>query len=75
MEARMAALGFGWSDTSASQVYTVHDIHPLLAEEIVRRGAASSGLTWHFCRPPIVDLEFEMDCRAVHFERVLMGTH
>ena len=70
MERRMAALGFGWKDTTATQVYTVHDIHPFLADEIVRRGAARSGLTWHYNRPPVVDLEYEMDCRGVSVERV-----
>ena len=71
MERRLNALGFGWTDTTAAQVYTVHDIHPFLADEIVRRGAASHGLTWHFARPPVRDLEYEMDCRAVATERVL----
>jgi hypothetical protein len=45
------------------QAYTVHDFHPVVADELVRRGAARSGLIWHFARPPVVDLEFEMDCR------------
>ncbi|MBS7811979.1 2-amino-5-chloromuconate deaminase CnbZ [Roseococcus pinisoli] len=71
MERRMAALGFGWSDTTAVQLYTVHDPHPFLGSEIVARGAARHGLTWQFCRPPVQDLEFEMDCRAVPTERVL----
>ena len=69
MERRLSAMGFGWADTTATQVYTVHDIHPLLADEIVRRGAARSGLTWHYNRPPVVDLEYEMDCRGVALER------
>jgi hypothetical protein len=71
MERRMAALGAAWRDTTAVQLYTVHDIHPFLADEIVRRGAARSGLTWHFDRPPIVDIDYEMDCRAVPVERVV----
>lgn len=71
MEQRMAALGFGWRDITAAQAYTVHDIHPFLAEEIVARGAARHGLTWHFCRPPVQGLEFEMDVRALAVERVL----
>ena len=33
MERRMAALGFAWRDTTAAQVYTVHDLHPFLADE------------------------------------------
>ena len=73
MERRMAALGFAWRDATGVQVYTIHDLHPFLAEELVARGAAAHGLTWQFCRPPVVDLEYEMDCRAVALERVLPG--
>ena len=71
MERRLAALGFTWRDTTATQVYTVQDLHPFMADEIVRRGAARGGLTWHFARPPVEGLEYEMDCRAVGRERVL----
>ena len=71
MERRMAALGFSWRDTTATQVYTLYDLHPFLADEIVKRGAAHAGLTWHYCRPPVVGLEYEMDCRGVHCEEVL----
>lgn len=71
MERRMAALGFAWKDTTAAQVYTVHDLHPFLAGEIVRRGAARHGLSWHFCRPPVQDLEYEMDCRGIAAEYVI----
>ena len=65
MEARMEAFGFGWQDTTGVQAYTVHDFHSSFAEQLVRRGAARSGLTWHFARPPVIDLEYEMDCRRV----------
>ena len=71
MERRMAALGFDWSASTAAQVYSVHDIHPFLADEIAKRGAMKGGLTWQFCRPPVVDLEYEMDCRGVAIERVV----
>ncbi len=71
MERRMAALGFAWGDTTAAQAYTVHDMHPFLADEIVRRGAMHAGLTWHFNRPPVQELEFEMDCRGVAIERIV----
>ena len=72
MERRLKALGFGWPDTTATQVYTVHDLHHFLAEEIVRRGAAPAGLTWHFSRPPVIDIEYEMDCRAVTCEHIIV---
>jgi hypothetical protein len=63
MEHRLSALGFGWADAVSTQAYTVHDIGAHVAETIARKGAAA-GLAWHWCRPPIVDLEFEMDVRG-----------
>jgi hypothetical protein len=71
METRLAGLGAWWPDVTATQVYTVHDLHPFLGEEIVRRTGNGSGLTWHYCRPPIEELEYEMDVRAVALERIL----
>jgi len=71
MENRMAAMGFAWKDATATQLYTLHNIHPFLADELVRRGAMPVGLTWHFNRPPVRELEYEMDCRGVDVERVL----
>jgi hypothetical protein len=71
MESRLDAFAFGWKDTTAVQAYTVHDFHAALADELVRRGAVRSGLTWHFARPPVIDLEYEMDCRRVTRETVI----
>jgi hypothetical protein len=71
MESRLGAFGFGWKDASAVQAYTVHDFHPAMTDELVRRGATRSGLTWHFARPPVIDLEYEMDCRRVLREVVI----
>jgi len=70
-ENRMEEFGFGWKDATAVQAYTVHDFHPVIVEELVRRGATRSGLTWHFARPPVIDLEYEMDCRRVMREIVI----
>ena len=72
MERRMGAVGGTWATTTATQLYTVFDIHPLMADEIVARGAARHGLTWHHCRPPVAGLDYEMDCRRVAVERVAM---
>lgn len=71
MERRATTLGFGWEDTTAVQVYTVHNLHPFLADEIVSRGAARAGLTWHYNNPPVIDLEYEMDCRGIAAEHVV----
>ena len=71
MEARMDTLGVSWSDTTASQAYCVHDIHPFLSEEIVQRGAGDHGLTWYYARPPVRGREFEMDVRGSARELVV----
>ena len=71
MEARLTDLGLEWKDISAAQAYTVHDIHAVLRDEIVPRSGNGAGLTWHYCRPPIRGLEFEMDVRGVAAERVI----
>jgi hypothetical protein len=70
-ESRLGEFGYDWDDTTAVQAYTVHDFHPVIVEELVGRGAMRPGLTWHFARPPVVDLEFEMDCRGVRREMVI----
>lgn len=71
MEQRLAALGFSWADAASTQAYTVRDIGFLVGEEIVKRGVAAGGLAWHFCTPPVVDLDYEMDVRSVSLERLL----
>lgn len=71
MTRRLGALGFSWHDSAATQAYTVHDIGPLMREELVGHGTARAGLTWHYTRPPIVDLEYEMDVRRVSRELLM----
>jgi hypothetical protein len=69
MQARLAGLEADWRAASATQVYTVHDLHPLLGDEIIARAGNGPGLTWHYCRPPIEGLEYEMDLRRVSVEQ------
>ena len=71
MQRRMTALGVNWGTATATQVYTVFDFYPFLADEIVRRGAAPAGLTWYYARPPVVGLDYEMDVRGVSIEAVI----
>jgi hypothetical protein len=49
----------------------VQDIFPILENELGRRGVFRNGLTWHFDRPPVAGLEYKMDSRCVHIERVV----
>ena len=69
-EERLAAFGAGWADATATQVYSVHDIHAVLENDIQTRGAAPAGLTWFHARPPVEGLDYEMDVRAVAVERM-----
>jgi hypothetical protein len=71
MAGRLQTFGFGWKDTTAAQAYSIRDFHPVIVDELVRHDAMRSGLTWHFARPPVIDLEYEMDCRRVLRETVI----
>ena len=71
LERRMGALGRSWADVTVTQLYTVFDIYPALAEEFVRRGATAAGLTWHYARPPVLGLDVEVDVRGLSREIVL----
>jgi len=75
MDARLAGLGASWAEVTAVNVYTVHDIFPLVRALIVPRlgPAASHGIRWYFARPPIEEIEFEMDVRGVRQDLVLSG--
>ena len=71
MERRLSLLGYTWADAFSTQAYTVQNIGHLAGEVFAARGACVAGLTWHYARPPVIDLEFEMDVRAAAREIVL----
>jgi hypothetical protein len=69
MDARLKGLGAAWSRATVSQLYTVLDVATQIAR--IQDRVRPSSLTWHWCRPPIAEIEFEMDLRGVSVERVL----
>jgi len=71
MERRLEALGFSWKDAVSTQAYSVQDIGALVGTEIAARGAAAGGLTWHYARPPVTGLEYEMDVRGAARELLI----
>jgi hypothetical protein len=73
MEGRLRGLGVSWNDVTVSEIYTVHDIHPFLEEELLKRmqEGGAHGLTWHYSRPPIESIEYEMDLRGCASEFVI----
>ena len=69
MEARLAGLHCRWSQATVTQLYTVYGLgHEMLT---IQRAIQPSSLTWHYCRPPIEGLDYEMDVRGVRLERVI----
>lgn len=73
MSKRLEGLGVGWDDVSTTQVYTVQAMDDVLAP-VVLEGMGSAvikGFVWHHSRPPIAELEYEMDVRGVRSELVV----
>ncbi|SPF42259.1 conserved hypothetical protein [Candidatus Sulfopaludibacter sp. SbA4] len=66
IEQRLHGLGAAWNDVAVTNIYSVHDVNALLHSEILPRigPAAAHGVTWHYSRPPIVSIEYEMDVRG-----------
>jgi hypothetical protein len=72
MEGRLKGLSVGWNDVTVSEIYTVHDIRPFLEKELLTRmEGGAHGLTWHYSRPPIESIEYEMDLRGCVTEFVI----
>ncbi|MCE5311455.1 MAG: hypothetical protein LLG20_27785 [Acidobacteriales bacterium] len=72
MEARLRELSVGWEQSTAVDIYTVHNVYALLDDPILPHvgAAALGGLTWHYARPPIETIEYEMDVRGCRREIV-----
>ncbi len=73
MDERLAGVGAEWRHVTAVEVYTVHSISELMRDLLLPHvgPAAIHGIRWHFARPPIEEIEFEMDVRGCLHELVL----
>ena len=73
MQERLAGLGAGWDLVTTVDVYTVHLLEGLLEDAVLPTlGEASRhGLRWINSRPPVREIEFEMDMRGVRKEITL----
>ena len=69
METRLRGLGVDWSMVNTVNAYTEHSLTPLLPTMLERIGAAGiHGANWHYARPPIDEIEYEMDIRGTRTE-------
>ncbi len=73
MTRRIHGLNADISRLSTVDVYTIHDIHTLIAEPIaeVLPLAGKGAVQWHYSRPPVQEIEFEMDVRGVKTEWIV----
>lgn len=63
LENRLHGLGVGWQSASKVNVFTTHTLNSPWPEWIALRvpPLGMHGVRWHFSRPPIEEIEFEMD--------------
>jgi hypothetical protein len=63
LDGRLRGIGANWDQVTATNIYTEHDVNALLGTEILPHigPAGQHGVTWHYARPPIVSIEYEMD--------------
>lgn len=73
MTRRLEGLGVSWEQVTAVEVYTVQPLEPFVGPVVldVIGPAARHGLRWYHARPPIEELEYEMDVRGVRVEEIL----
>ena len=67
MAERLRSLHGTEDEVTTVNIYTIHPLHRLM-ETLVLPGlptARRHGVTWHYTRPPVVDIEFEMDLQGV----------
>jgi hypothetical protein len=72
IDARVRGLGVTWENVTSVNVYTVHEVPPAFVfQALLQIGYSNGGVTWHYTRPPIVSVEYEMDVRGCAREIIL----
>lgn len=70
MQHRLDKLGGDNDSLTTIDVYTAHPLHPLLEDVVLSKLEAAQrlGVHWYYSRPPVEEIEFEMDMRGVQRE-------
>ena len=73
LSTRMDEIGASWEDATQLQLYGELDIQSLVVERVLKRvgRAGFHGIHWFPSRPPIEDLELEIDVRSAGTELAL----
>jgi hypothetical protein len=75
MGGRLAQIAAPWADVTRLNVYTTAPLHAVIEADILARigPAAVHGIHWFYSRPPVEDLDIEMDVRCTRQEVRLLG--
>ena len=67
MSNRLHGIGVDWPQVSDVNLYTVHSLDNFLEPVLLPKlgPVALHGVHWYYSRPPIANLEYEMDLRHV----------
>lgn len=73
MSTRLQSLGTGWNEVTRTNVYTVYPLSDVVQRvlEPAIGPASRLGISWFYSRPPIEEIEYEMDVRGVRCEELL----
>ncbi|MEE3234336.1 MAG: RidA family protein [Candidatus Latescibacterota bacterium] len=73
MTDRLKGLGGNWELINCIDVYTIYPLVDLLSSEILPALDIShhNGIHWYYSRPPVIDIDFEMDMRGTITDRVV----
>lgn len=70
LDGTMKVLGAQWAEVTGIQLYTIHDLQPLLADLILPRVGTGGrrGIEWHYASPPVLGGALEIDVRGTRLE-------
>jgi hypothetical protein len=73
MSRRLEGLAVSWEDVTTTDIYTVQPLESFIGPVVLDAigSAAGRGLCLYHARPPLAELEYEMDARGVRTELYL----
>ena len=69
----LQTINAGWSDVTGIQLYTMHDVHPLITSIMLPKvgEAGHRGIKWHNVQLPVVGGDMEIDVRSTCMELMI----
>lgn len=71
IESRAVNLAVSLDELTGAQAYSAYDTSDLMTPDYLPAAALRVGVTLQICRPPVIGLDYELDCRAASIEYVV----